>query len=132
MASKFRNAGQTCVCANRVLVHASVLREVRAPPAPRAPRADAPLNIGRTFSLHRRTNLGQDAVPVSVHALPSSTNASRPRRRQVTARLVERVRTLRLGHGLDEGVTLGPLISEAGVRKVSDFTSMQVTLQAYK
>ena len=24
MASKFRNAGQTCVCANRVLVHESV------------------------------------------------------------------------------------------------------------
>ena len=29
MATKFRNAGQTCVCANRIYVHESVQRAVR-------------------------------------------------------------------------------------------------------
>ncbi len=27
IASKFRNAGQTCICANRVLVHESIVEE---------------------------------------------------------------------------------------------------------
>ena len=64
MASKFRNAGQTCVCTNRVLVHRAV----------------------------------HDAF---VDAL----------RRRVAA--------LRVGHGMAEGTTIGPLISAAQKEKVS-------------
>ncbi|MGY0613618.1 NAD-dependent succinate-semialdehyde dehydrogenase [Vibrio sp. FJH11] len=63
MASKFRNAGQTCVCANRVLVHDSVYD-------------------------------------------------------QFTAALIDSVEKLKVGDGLEEGVTIGPLINSAAVNKV--------------
>src|SRR5690606_31792598 len=63
IAAKFRNAGQTCVCANRVYVQESI--------------AD-----------------------------------------QFSAKMIERVKELRVGNGLDEGVTIGPLIDEAAVNKV--------------
>jgi succinate-semialdehyde dehydrogenase/glutarate-semialdehyde dehydrogenase len=63
MISKYRNMGQTCVCANRVLVHEEVYDEF-------------------------------------------------------AARLAERVSTLKVGNGLDDGVTQGPLINEAAVEKV--------------
>ena len=42
MASKFRNAGQTCVCANRVLVHAPIYDEF----ASRLGAAVEALNVG--------------------------------------------------------------------------------------
>ncbi|MFY7836620.1 MAG: NAD-dependent succinate-semialdehyde dehydrogenase [Novosphingobium sp.] len=42
MASKFRNAGQTCVCANRILVHAPVYDEFAA----RLGAAVSALNVG--------------------------------------------------------------------------------------
>ncbi len=63
MVSKFRNAGQTCICINRVLAHESV----------------------------------HDAL---------------------AERLVERVRALKVGRGSEEGVEIGPLISDRGVEKV--------------
>jgi succinate-semialdehyde dehydrogenase/glutarate-semialdehyde dehydrogenase len=63
MASKFRNAGQTCVCANRILVQAGVY----------------------------------DAF---------------------TAKLTEAVKKLKVGNGVEEGVTTGPLINHAAVEKV--------------
>lgn len=63
MSCKFRNAGQTCVCANRVLVHDAIYDE---------------------FS----------------NALQAS------------------VAKLNVGDGLDEGVTIGPLINSAAVQKV--------------
>lgn len=56
MASKFRNAGQTCVCSDRFLVHETVEEEF-------------------------------------------------------VAKLAERVRQLRVGHGLEDGVAMGPVIS---------------------
>ncbi|WP_431289342.1 NAD-dependent succinate-semialdehyde dehydrogenase [Roseateles chitinivorans] len=62
IASKFRNAGQTCVCANRLFVQRGVYEDF-------------------------------------------------------AARLIERVRALRTGNGLDDGVTQGPLINEAARRK---------------
>lgn len=63
LSSKFRNAGQTCVCANRILVHAPVYEEF-------------------------------------------------------VRRFVQAVQTLRVGNGLDDGVTQGPLIDEAAVRRM--------------
>jgi succinate-semialdehyde dehydrogenase/glutarate-semialdehyde dehydrogenase len=63
MISKFRNAGQTCVCANRIFVH------------------DA---IYEAFS----------------------------------ERLAKAVGGLKVGCGLDEGVTIGPLINQEAVTKV--------------
>ncbi|MDN4607663.1 NAD-dependent succinate-semialdehyde dehydrogenase [Sporosarcina highlanderae] len=63
VAAKFRNAGQTCVCANRIYVHES---------------------IADVFS----------------------------------ERLVERVKGLKVGNGLDENVTIGPLIDEKAIEKV--------------
>jgi succinate-semialdehyde dehydrogenase/glutarate-semialdehyde dehydrogenase len=63
MASKFRNAGQTCVCANRILVQEGVY----------------------------------DAF---------------------AAKLVEAVKKLKVGNGIEEGVTTGPLINAAAVKKV--------------
>ncbi|BCZ85621.1 succinate-semialdehyde dehydrogenase [NADP(+)] GabD (plasmid) [Paraburkholderia terrae] len=65
IASKYRNAGQTCVCANRLLV--------------------------------------QDGV-YDVFA----------------AKLAERVRELKMGNGLDNGVTIGPLIDAKAVVKVEE------------
>nr|WP_297532043.1 NAD-dependent succinate-semialdehyde dehydrogenase [uncultured Roseateles sp.] len=62
IASKFRNAGQTCVCANRLFVQRGVYDDF-------------------------------------------------------AARLIARVRALRTGNGLDEGVTQGPLINAAARRK---------------
>lgn len=65
MANKFRNAGQTCICANRFFV--------------------------------------QDGVYDAF------------------VRELERaMKGLVLGHGLDEGVTIGPLIDDAGVQKVRE------------
>lgn len=63
MTSKFRNAGQTCVCANRILVHDAVYDEFA--------RA-----------------------------------------------LTQAVSQLKMGDGLEEGVTIGPLINTAAVEKV--------------
>lgn len=65
MASKYRNAGQTCVCANRFYVHDAIYDEF----------AD---------------------------------------------RLVQAVAELKVGSGVDEGVTLGPLIDGAAVEKVQE------------
>jgi len=63
--SKFRNAGQTCVCANRILVQDGVF----------------------------------DAF---------------------TAKLKTAVEALRVGNGMEEGVTQGPLINRAAVEKVEE------------
>ena len=63
IASKFRNAGQTCVCANRIYV--------------------------------------QDGVYDAF-----------------ASRLKEVVSAMRVGDGLEEGVTIGPLINDAAVNKV--------------
>ncbi len=65
IVSKYRNTGQTCVCANRIYVHDKVYDEF-------------------------------------------------------ARRLVEAVQALRVGDGLQEGVTLGPLIDEQAVRKVQE------------
>ncbi|NMK47971.1 NAD-dependent succinate-semialdehyde dehydrogenase [Achromobacter sp. Bel] len=77
--SKFRNAGQTCVCANRVYVHASV--------------ADA-----------------------------------------FNDRLLAEIRRMKVGGGLEDGVTQGPLIDQRAVDKVSrlvaDATAHGATLLA--
>ena len=64
VANKFRCAGQTCVCTNRVYVHRSI-------------------------------------------------------RKPFTEALVEAVRRLRVGNGMEEGVDLGPLINREAYRKVS-------------
>ncbi|MFW7268969.1 NAD-dependent succinate-semialdehyde dehydrogenase [Gluconacetobacter sp. Hr-1-5] len=63
LASKYRNAGQTCVCANRLYIQSGIY----------------------------------DAF---------------------AARLAEAVRKMKLGLGTEPGVTVGPLIDEAAVRKV--------------
>lgn len=63
LASKFRNMGQTCTCANRILVHRKVY----------------------------------DAF---------------------TRKLIDRVRTLKIGPGTEDGVTQGPLINARAVDKV--------------
>jgi succinate-semialdehyde dehydrogenase/glutarate-semialdehyde dehydrogenase len=63
MASKYRNTGQTCVCANRFLVQAGIYREF-------------------------------------------------------TARLVAKVRDLKVGPGMEAGVEQGPLIDERALAKV--------------
>jgi succinate-semialdehyde dehydrogenase/glutarate-semialdehyde dehydrogenase len=63
MISKFRNAGQTCVCANRIFVHQEVYEK---------------------FS----------------------------------KKLAKAVGKLKVGNGLDEGVTIGPLINQEAVDKV--------------
>ncbi|RBI85663.1 succinate-semialdehyde dehydrogenase (NADP(+)) [Rhodosalinus halophilus] len=66
--SKFRNNGQTCVCANRIYVQSGVYD---------------------TFA----------------------------------EKLAKRVRELRVGDGLEEGVQLGPLINEGAVKKVREHIS---------
>ncbi len=65
MMSKFRNTGQTCVCANRILVQDSVY----------------------------------DAF---------------------AAKLATAVQALKVGHGLEEGVSQGPLIDQAALEKVEE------------
>jgi succinate-semialdehyde dehydrogenase / glutarate-semialdehyde dehydrogenase len=63
MVSKYRNTGQTCVCANRLYVQRGVLKAF-------------------------------------------------------TDRLVAKVKALKVGNGVDEGVTQGPLINAAAVTKI--------------
>lgn len=63
MVSKFRNAGQTCVCTNRIYVHSDVYQ-------------------------------------------------------QFVEKLAEKVSALMVGNGVDNGVTIGPLINRAAVEKV--------------
>jgi len=65
MASKYRNSGQTCVCANRIYVHDAIYDEF-------------------------------------------------------AAKLVKAVVQLKVGGGLDDGVTQGPLIDDAAVAKVQE------------
>ncbi len=65
MASKFRNSGQTCVCANRIYVQEGVY----------------------------------DAF---------------------AEKLAQEVRKLKVGAGTEEGVTQGPLINKAAIRKVEE------------
>jgi succinate-semialdehyde dehydrogenase/glutarate-semialdehyde dehydrogenase len=64
LASKYRNAGQTCICANRFFVQSGVYEEF-------------------------------------------------------AGKLAEKAAALRVGDGLDEGVTVGPLIDDAAVNKMS-------------
>lgn len=64
ISSKFRNAGQTCVCSNRIYVHESIYNEF-------------------------------------------------------VQQFVAKVKELKVGNGLDEGVDIGPLIDEAAVSKVA-------------
>jgi succinate-semialdehyde dehydrogenase/glutarate-semialdehyde dehydrogenase len=73
MASKFRNTGQTCVCANRIFVQEGVYD---------------------TFA----------------------------------ARLKERIEAQVVGNGLEQGVTLGPLIDGAAVEKVEEHIGDAVKL----
>lgn len=75
MMSKFRNTGQTCVCANRILVQDGVYEE---------------------FS----------------------------------EKLIRAVNNLKVGHGLDEGTTQGPLIDEKAVIKVEEHIANAVSLGA--
>lgn len=63
MAAKFRNAGQTCVCADRFIVHNSIKDEF-------------------------------------------------------VAKLVNKVKELKIGHGMNNGVTMGPLITHSAVEKL--------------
>lgn len=63
IASKFRNSGQTCVCANRLYVHEDVLAEY-------------------------------------------------------TEKLTAKVKELKMGNGMEDGVKIGPLIDEDGYDKV--------------
>lgn len=65
IACKFRNSGQTCVCANRILVQSGIY----------------------------------DAF---------------------SKKLSERVRTLKVGNGLDDGVDQGPLIDDSAIQKVEE------------
>jgi succinate-semialdehyde dehydrogenase/glutarate-semialdehyde dehydrogenase len=65
LASKYRNAGQTCVCANRIYVQESVY----------------------------------DAF---------------------AAKIGEKIRSLKVGPGIEPGVTIGPLIDEQGLKKVEE------------
>ncbi|KAI8325095.1 succinate semialdehyde dehydrogenase [Martensiomyces pterosporus] len=66
VACKFRNSGQTCVCANRIYVHESIYEEF----------------------VQRFTRLVKEK--------------------------------LRIGHGLQEGVNFGPLITQRALEKVED------------
>ncbi len=63
MASKFRNAGQTCVCSNRIFVQENIQAEF-------------------------------------------------------TRKLSEKIKTLKLGNGLEEGVAIGPMINEKAISKI--------------
>ncbi|MBP3041677.1 NAD-dependent succinate-semialdehyde dehydrogenase [Bacillaceae bacterium Marseille-Q3522] len=63
LASKYRNAGQTCVCANRIYVHEKV-------------------------------------------------------KQAFTELFVEKVKQLKVGNSLDHSVQIGPLVNEAGLKKV--------------
>lgn len=72
MVSKYRNAGQTCVCANRFLVQSGVY----------------------------------DAF---------------------AAKLAEKVASLKVGNGVEEGVSQGPLIDEAAVCKVEELVADAVS-----
>jgi len=65
LASKYRNAGQTCVCANRILVQSGVY----------------------------------DAF---------------------AEKLADRVRKMKIGNGMEQGVNIGPLIDEATLAKAED------------
>jgi len=75
VASKFRNAGQTCVCANRIYVQSGVYDEV-------------------------------------------------------ARRLVEVADAMRVGNGLEPGVTQGPLINDKAVTKVQEHIADAVALGA--
>ncbi|KAL4554524.1 hypothetical protein LXL04_039355 [Taraxacum kok-saghyz] len=72
LATKFRNSGQTCVCANRILVQEGIYEK-----------------FTKAFS---------DAV-----------------------------QNLKVGNGLSEGVSQGPLINEAAVKKVESFVEDAVS-----
>ncbi|NOI67860.1 NAD-dependent succinate-semialdehyde dehydrogenase [Vibrio sp. 99-8-1] len=65
MIAKFRNAGQTCVCANRLFVHSKVYDEF-------------------------------------------------------ATKLANKVAQLKVGDGFEEGVSIGPLINDAAVNKVTE------------
>lgn len=72
MISKFRNAGQTCVCANRIFVQEGIYPEF-------------------------------------------------------VDKFSQRVASITVGNGLEEGITMGPLINQAAVEKVHNFVQNQVS-----
>ena len=69
LASKFRGAGQTCVCANRVFVHAKVFEEFRDKLVQRVRRFRACLDVIPTHTRTLRPPVSQVASIVVGHGL---------------------------------------------------------------
>ncbi|KAK6934733.1 Aldehyde dehydrogenase domain, partial [Dillenia turbinata] len=139
LAAKFRNSGQTCVCANRVIVQEVVFGVLLAHSCVMLP----PLRITSTcFALAR----SKDATVSSSYApygavihwlflecssIPSAyvTDACKTCAQFFNPHAVgiydkfaqafsKAVQNLQVGDGFDEGVAQGPLINEAAVQKV--------------
>ncbi len=79
VASKFRNAGQTCVCANRVYVHASIAAEFTAQLA----RATQALHVGDP--LDPATQVGPLVDQAALEKVEAHVNDARARGATVVA-----------------------------------------------
>ena len=124
VASGLRNAGQTCICANRVFV------QVQAPPGPHVWGSPGPPEPACTrLHIWQRSDQAQGPSPEQLPLSglgPSWCNAATQARPlmqeevydQFVDAMVAAVRKLKLGGGLDSNTTLGPLISEAAVQHV--------------
>ncbi|WP_184956789.1 NAD-dependent succinate-semialdehyde dehydrogenase [Paractinoplanes abujensis] len=80
--------------------------------------ADADLDVAVDGAMvAKMRNIGESCVAAN------RIYVEEPVREEFTARFAERMGALRLGHGLDDGVTVGALIDEASVTRIDELVA---------
>ncbi|KAG5546917.1 hypothetical protein RHGRI_018920 [Rhododendron griersonianum] len=102
LATKFRNSGQTCVCANRIIV-----QEVQKL------RNSADRREEKQIDDTRMTTTARKQIDDRDHDLGIYD--------KFASALSNAVQKMQVGDGFHEGVLQGPLINEAAVQKVESF-----------
>ena len=107
IASKFRNAGQTCVCANRIYVHDAVYERFREHFVAKVSGARVPA------CLCVCAHASSVCVRMLVRACAFCVTTPHPHYHTPFLTTVSQTRALVVGDGFTAGVSVGPVISRS-------------------